>query len=174
MEKRNAFKFFSITCMLLSLVLAGCDIGASQPTAHSFRQEYDNVVKIEIAAYDHNKRTNTWQGQFVDENCFSPLVQLSDEDCGSLLQDILSLEIKKFYMIDPILDYGDVVILIYYTNNEIEMIGITNIGWISPNGELDTTDKRFEISAICDVISKYVDPEVLNNVSDYFPKLGTE
>ena len=46
MKKRNVFKFFSITCMLLSLVLAGCDIGTSQPTAHSFRQEYDNIVKI--------------------------------------------------------------------------------------------------------------------------------
>lgn len=77
-------------------------------------------------------------------------------------------------MIDPILDYGDVVILIYYANNEIEMIGITNIGWISPNGKLDTTDKRFEISAICDVISKYVDAEVLNDVSDYFPRHSEE
>ena len=170
MKKRNAFKFFLIICMLLPLVFAGCDIRSSQPTVHNFRQEYDNVVKIEIASYDHSKRTNTWQAQFVDEDCFSPLVQLSDEYCGSLLQDILSMEIKNFYMIDPILDYGDVVILIYYANNEIEMIGITNIGWISLDGKLHTTDKRFDISAICDVIAKYVDAEVLNDVSDYFPK----
>lgn len=173
MKKRNTFKLL-FACLLLSFVYTGCDIGSSQPTVHSFRQEYDNVVKIEIASYDHSKRTNKWQAQFVDEDCFSLLVQLSDEDCGSLLQDILSLEIKKFYMIDPILDYGDVVILIYYANNEIEMIGITNIGWISPDGKLYTTDKRFEISAICDVISKYVDAEVLNDVSDYFPKQGIE
>lgn len=174
MKKRNTFKLLLIACLLLSFVFTGCDIGSSQPEVHSFRQDCDNVVKIEICSYDHSKMTRTWQAQFVDEDCFSPLVQLSGEDCDSLFQDILSLEIKKFYMIDPILDYGDVVILIHYADNEIEMIGITNIGWISPDGKLHTTDKHFEITAICDVISKYVDADVLDDVSDYFPEPGAE
>jgi hypothetical protein len=71
-------------------------------------------------------------------------------------------------MFDPILDYGDIVILIHYDNNEMEMIGITNIGWISHDGELTTTDKKFDISEICDVIAKYVDADILRDASAYF------
>ena len=63
-------------------------------------------------------------------------------------------------------DYGDVVICITYYDGEKEVIGITNIGYISPDGKWHLTKEYFDIEDIRGVINKYVDPEILSEISD--------
>lgn len=154
-------KALSACLLLFSLILtlASCNYQPrSQGQTYAFRQEHTNIEKIEICKYDHYARTRT------------PLAELSQTDMDLLLDDISSLKMDRFPMLDPILSYGDVVIVISYFDGEAEIIGITNIGWSTADGKLHTTKNCFAIKDICAVIAKYVDAEVLADASEYFTK----
>lgn len=151
-----------VVCLHLVMLLFGlasCSGASQSKTAvFTFRQERSDIEKIEICKYDHYTGTR------------EPLVELSQNDIDTLCADVSSLEIQQFLALDPILSYGDVVIFISYFDGESEMIGITNIGWLSADGKLHTTNSRFAIKEICAVIAKYVDAEALADASEYFTK----
>ena len=130
-----------------------------EPFTHTFRQDRQNVEKVEICAYEHeyDKDGGTRESLFV----------LPESDIDGIWADILSLECNEFFLFDPILDYGPLVITITYKDGEIEMIGLYNIGLISPDGSLDTTSHRFDVSDICTVVAKYADSEILGKYSAF-------
>lgn len=149
---RHLVIWFIIVALIFPLT--ACDV--EKPTAHTFRQERKNVEKVEICTYNHN------------EGIREPLAELSEREVDELWTDILSLEMYQFVAMDTLLSYGDVVIFISYLDGEAEIIGITNIGWVTTGGTLVTTNHWFDIEDICAVIAKYVDAETLANVSGYF------
>lgn len=146
---------------ILNLVLTICDPSFDEPFSYTFRQERNNVEKVEICSYQHvyNRREG---GTRI------PLVSLSNEEIDKLWSDIPTLECKEFFPLDPILDYGDILIAITYCNGEVELIGVTNIGWISPDGDLTTSTYCFGIEEICAIISQYADAKLLAHHSEYF------
>lgn len=50
------------------------------------------------------------------------------------------------------------------------MIGLSSIGWFSPDGSLDTTLNRFDYTEVYEIMAKYADPEILAEHYEYFPK----
>lgn len=151
-EKRTGF-IIVIVSVFLSVLLMGCN---AESFTYEFRQDGENIERVEISTYDHNTKKLT------------TITSLSKDEIAILLEDIKVLECYEFLPLDPILSYGDVVICITYYNGEREVLGITNIGSISPEGNWTTTRKYFNIEDICDVIGKFADTEVLSEVSDYF------
>lgn len=144
--------------MLLLLIILCVFVGCSDvPFRYTMRQNVDNIEKVEICFFD-----------YYNDKKMEVLAQLSSENVDLLISDIATLECYEFFAMDPILTYGDVVICIRYLDGETEVIGITNIGFVSPDGKWSTSRKRFEIKAICAEISKFVDPKILAEVSDYF------
>ena len=133
--------------------MTGCKKTVS---TYSFRQPQSNVSRVEICTYNHN----------ADE--ITPLVQLSKEDADALLAELSSLECYEFFPLDTILSYGDIIISIAYLDGEVEVIGLYNIGWISPGGKLNTTRFYFDIEEIRNIIARYVDPGILSDVSNEF------
>lgn len=157
MKRKSRAKYIGwgvFALIVLYFVIVGVQL--SKSFTYTFRQERSNIEKVEICSYDHYAGTR------------EPLVELSDDDTDAILADISALECREFFPLDPILSYGDVVICISYQNGEVEMIGIYNIGFFTAEGELKTTKKWFEIEDMRCLIAKYVDMEVLEEVSEEF------
>ena len=140
--------------VLFALALTGC--GYDKPYYHQFRQPRENVEKVEICTFDEYKI-----------EIIEPIAKLSDTEIDSFLNDISLLEGYKFAMFDPILSYGDLAIVISYTNGEKEIIGLTNIGFLSPDGELTTSSYSYHFEDIIDIMVKYVDKNLLDENSQY-------
>lgn len=134
--------------------LSGCDL--TPPVQYPFRQERENIQKVEICTYNDETRMR------------ETLIELSESDVDSLLNDISALECYDHFSAPPILRYGDVIILITYQSGEAEMIGILRVSWFSAEGKEIRTGYFFNIKDICAVIAKYVDPQVLKEVSSFF------
>ena len=161
MKKRDIF-LSCLPLLLLIYILYFFLRPSPEPFKHTFRQDRQNVEKVEICAYEHE-----YDG---DGGTRESLFVLPESDVDGILADILSLDCRKFILLDPILDYGPLVITITYTDGEIEMIGFYNIGWFSPDGSLDTTLNRFDYTEVCELMAKYADPEILAEHYEYFPK----
>lgn len=143
--------FVAITLLQVS---TGCDGG---PFTYEFRQARSNVEKVEICSYDHYEGTR------------EVLVRLEEADVDALLADIQALPLYKRMAFDTPRDYGDVVIFISYLDGVVELIGLTNFGWIDPDGtQHNLSAKYFEMDDLYLVLVKYVDPDVLSEVSYYF------
>ena len=151
---------FSLLLITVLLTITGCSLlGQKKKTfPHTFRQDRQNVAKIEICTYEHEYGGGKRE----------PLVELSESEMDEIWSDISSLECHKFVLLDPILSYGDTIIAITYLDGEVEMLGIHNIGRISADGDFHTTGYRFEMDDICGVITKYVDSNILEENSEFF------
>ena len=165
MKKRKKRDIFlnCLPLLLLIFIIASCSaFSKREPFKHTFRQDRQNVEKVEICAYEHEYDDNggTRESLFV----------LPESDIDGIWADILSLECRKFFPYDPILSYGRLVITITYKDGETEMIGPHNIGWFSPDGSLDTTLNRFDYTEVYEIMAKYADPEILAEHYEYFPK----
>ena len=140
-----------VIAVVVLVLLSGCE---NESFTHEFRQEQANIKQVEICAYERVDRVLT------------PIIKLSNDDINALLNDIRALDCHEFFPLDTPRNYGDVVICITYYDGEKEVIGITNIGYISPDGKWHLTKEYFDIEDIRGVINKYVDPEILSEISD--------
>ena len=153
MYKRNG-----ICALLLIIVILGSLTGcSSEPFQYTFRQERNNVEKIEICAFDYS------HGKTIE-----PLISLTDDDIDAILSDLSSLECWKLSGLDSPRGYGKIIICIHYLDGEIEVIGTTNIGWITPDGNWHLTMNVFIYPEIKALLLKYVDADVLGAVSEDF------
>ena len=142
--------------VVVLMLLSGCE---NESFTHEFRQDQANIKQVEICAYEHAY-------EYIDR-VLTPIVKLSDEDSNALLNDIRALDCYEYvFPLDTPRNYGDVVICITYYDGETEVIGITNIGYISPDGKWHLTKEYFDIEDIRGVINKYIDPEILSEISD--------
>ena len=139
MKTTNSLRILS-QFFMIAVLLSGC---SNDTFTYCFRQDSNNVEKIEICSYDHNSGTRT------------PIIKLEKGAENALMEELSALECHQFFPLDPILSYGDKVIYITYYDGEVEMIGEYNIGWITPSGKLNTTNYYFDLQEIRDLIEKY-------------------
>lgn len=123
------------------LTISGCELYKGP---YTFRQDKSNVEKIEVCSYERNSGTMT------------SLVRISDDQIDVLLGKLSRMECSEYVMGNVPRQYGDAVIGIYYLNGEIELIGITNIGWITPDGERNLTRYSFDWNEMRELILSLV------------------
>jgi len=127
-------RFYKIlACILLPLMLLiamwGCQLYRGP---YTFRQEQSNIEKIEVCSFENKSKTIT------------PLVCLSESEEEQLLLKMSGMECFEYSPGDHPREYGEAVICIHYINQEIEVIGITNVGWVSPDGEWELSSYSFD------------------------------
>ena len=145
-----------IVAVLISFVLlSSCADSTDSTYTYSFRQDQSNIEKVEVCAYDSYHDTIT------------PLAELNEQDADALLAEISALPCYKSGFIDFPVSYGEVVISITYFDSEIELIGLTNIGWIKSNGVHCLSRYFFDRRDVCNLILKYVDAELLPDLSEH-------
>lgn len=142
----------SITCLVLVILLASLFFGCKtyEEPYTFFRQEHENVAKIELCAYDHKNDIRT------------PIATITEEQEGALLAELALLRCKTYFPGDHSRSYGRFQICITYTDGELELIGPYNIGYVTANG-LACLTNYYPASEqdLWDLISKYVNEDIL-------------
>ena len=145
-----------VIAVVVLMLLSGCE---NESFTHEFRQDQANIKQVEICSYKHAY-------EYIDR-VLTPIVKLSDEDSNALLNDIRALDCYEYvFPYDTPKDYGDVVICITYYDGEREIIGITNIGYILPNGEWYSTKEYFNWGEIRGLVNKFLVLEMSSEASD--------
>ena len=123
--------FLSIsTFVLLLFTLSGCQ---QYKGPYTFRQDKSNIVKIEVCTFDTYHR-----------KVIAPVVQLTDSEAEQVMLKLSDMECFQYFPMDTPNDYGQAVICIHYLDGEIEIIGICNTGWITPEGKKTTSLYSFD------------------------------
>jgi hypothetical protein len=131
--------------VILLATISGCELYEGP---YTFRQDQRNIEKIEVCSYDSYNKITT------------PIVQLSDYEEEQLLLKLSSMECYEFFGDHP-REYGQAVICIHYLDREIEIIGITNIGWITPDGKRAMSSYSFDWVEMQELILSLVDEDDL-------------
>ena len=130
-----------LVVVALALLTSGCKLYNGP---YSFRQDASNIDRIAICTYECTNRTVT------------KLVELSDAEEKELLAELSVMECSEYPPGDYPREYGEVIICIYYADGETEIIGETNIGWISPEGRWSLTSYHYDWATMRSLISRYV------------------
>lgn len=148
-----------ILCLLACIVLisaVGCKQYKGPYTL--WRQDKSNIEKVEICSYDWKNLTRTTYAEFSDTEAEEIVDRISELECG------------EYFPGDHPREYGPIQVCIIYSDGEVEIIGFTNIGYISSKGIKYLTpyciDEPKELYAI---ICEYVDTELLPDISEYYP-----
>ena len=128
--------------LLISILLVYVPGCGQHKRPRSLRQEKSQIVKVEICSYDGHEK--------------STLLVLSDFETEKLLLYLSIIESFEYFPGDHPREYGEKIICIHYANNEIEVIGETNIGWISQSGQWHLTRYSYEWGAISTLIAQYM------------------
>ena len=139
-------------CVILLLVVEGCFYEGPYP----FRQDVDNIEKVEIYENDYQAKTRTL------------IVQLEESDGQRIVSELATMTVKTSGP-NHIRDYGTLIIYITYADGEIEMIGLHNIGFVNTEGREGLTHYYFDAKSLYDLIVKYVDPALLPDVGKEYP-----
>ena len=152
------YKVKQICVVFLTLVVLVSMMGcvSSDPFQYQFRQDRDQIEKVEICALYYN------------EKIIEPLVCLTEEKIDALLSDLSSLECWERGRLDSPRDYGSIIICIRYLDGEIEIIGTSNNGWITPEGDWDLAMTVFRFPDLREVLLKYADAETLAAIDPDF------
>lgn len=153
MNKRKGICAFLLILVILAS-LTGC---SSEPFQYTFRQDRNNIEKIEICSLDY------YNGKTIE-----PLISLAEKDIDRILLDLSSLECRKLSGLDSPRGYGKIIICIHYLDGEIEVIGTTNIGWITSDGDWHLTMNVFRYPELKTLLLKYVASDILGAVSEDF------
>ena len=121
----------------------------------SFEQSVDHIEKVEICRYDDNSQSTT------------TIAVLSKTDADSLLTEIDAMECRRYFG-DGTMDYGEVVIYITYADQTAEVIGLHNVAKVDKDGDWHIGVEYFNAQQICALIMKYVDAELLPDLSKYY------
>lgn len=146
--------------MVVLAVLAGCvDYNGPYP----FRQELSNVTNVEICEFDPDNNGNPNDRKLI--------VQLSDSDAQNLISELSAMNCGKFSYLGRTNNthIGLLAICITYGNGDMELIGLSNIYFITSDGKKDYTSYHFESRELYDLIAKYVDPELLPDMRSQYP-----
>lgn len=122
--------------------------------SYSYAQSPDNVAKVEIGRYDY------WTKAIE-------VISILDTDAAhSLLADLASLGCYRPFG-DSSTDYGEIVVYIWYTSGEAEVIGMGNTAIIDLDGRWMMTGYYFDDTQWCEVVMKYVDPQLVPELQRY-------
>lgn len=134
---------------MLTIIFVGCE---SEESYYQFRQDLQNVVTVSVCSYDLGTGTCT------------KIIDLNTEDRTALINILSTMKCKRYFPGDHPRDYGPLVITLTYADEEIELIGLTNIGWITPDGKRWLSDFYFEEREVYDLICKFVDLSLLPDI----------
>ena len=144
--------FAGFLCVVL-LVVSGCSYEGPYP----FRQDSSNIERVEIYEIDDQAGTKT------------SIVQLSAENGQLLVAELATMTCNRAGPGDQPRGYGRLAIGITYTDGEIEIIGLVNSGFIDTEGREGLLKHFFDAKELYTVITKYVDPDLLPDVSKDYP-----
>ena len=145
MKIRKAIAGVFLIAAVFTIVVA-CD---SYVGTYTFRQKFANVEKIEFCAYEHATQTRT------------PILEVTGSEAETLFAELSSMACHELFPGDHPRDYGEIVICIHYSDGVIDVVGLTNIGWITPEGEWHLTKYTFEWTEMRDLVERYVPTEYL-------------
>lgn len=140
-------------CMMLLLAVVGCSYEGPYP----FRQDASGIEKVEICEYD--SKTNTRK----------LIIELEESEGQKLVAELATMKCEKYGPGDHSRNYGVLMICITYADAEIEMIGLSNIGFVDTEGREGLTNYFFDAKSLYDLIVKYVDPALLPDVNKEYP-----
>ena len=144
-----------IAILCVAILLFAIITGCQRTYDYSFEQSLDNVEKVEICRYDDNSQSTT------------TIAVLSKTDADSLLTEIDAMECRRYFG-DGTMDYGEVVIYITYADQTAEVIGLHNVAKVDKDGDWHIGVEYFNAQQICALIMKYVDAELLPDLSKYY------
>ena len=148
-------KSFCLLMVLSVLIFTGCNRTYTYSTAQSL----DNVDKVEICEYDYGSKST------------STIVVLDQVDAEALVNEINALECKRHFG-DHTTSYGTVVIYISYKDGNAEVIGDRNVAQVDADGDWSIGNEYFDTEQFLALITKYVDAELLPDLSEYYDLIG--
>jgi hypothetical protein len=156
--------FFVIGVFLLSVILTGCDFPAGKSTQHTFLQNREDVVKVEICTNDTFKILHSGETPYS----LSPLYVLSEEEIDSLWESLLAFPAYEVRYVST--GCGDLLFVVSYANGEQELIGYGEIGVINAEGLFDSyRNHRFwDGPLMSELFAQYVSPKTLKETSESF------
>lgn len=143
-----------VNCSLAMVVLvavAGCSL---IEYSYPYAQDMDKVEKVELCRYDYWAKT------------VEAISVLDMDTAALLLSDIASLSCYRPFG-DRSRDYGEIVLYISYTNGAAEVIGMVNTATVDLDGRWMMTGYYFDYAQWCEVVMKYVDPELVPELQRY-------
>lgn len=143
-----------LNCLLAMVVLisvAGCSfIEYSYPYA----QDLDKVEKVELCRYDYSTKS------------IEVILKLDADTTSSLLTELSSLSCYRPFG-DHSTYYGAIVLYISYTNGEAEVLGMRNSADVDLDGRWMMKGYYFDYAQWCEVVMRYVDPELVPELHRY-------
>ena len=159
-------KLLTMTSLLLALTLmfGGCDMPYGGPTEHTFLQNRENVVKVEICS-------NAMYGivrEGSQMESLNPIAVLLDEEIDVLWEALLSFPSYEVRYIKH--GCGDLLFVVSYANGEQELIGYNLIGIVNSDGTFGGYRNHVfgDAASLTQLFAQYADPTVLAEASMTF------
>ena len=146
-----------IVLLLLITSVLMLTAGCNRTYDYSFAQNLDNVEKVEIRAYEYDP--------YDDKT--TPIVTLDEEDGKALLNEVDAMKCKRHFG-DHTSTYGEIVVYITYKDQTAEVIGLRNVAQVDKDEEWHIGIEYFDAAQLCTLIMKYVDEDLLPDLSKYF------
>lgn len=148
-------KMIALLLLITSVLMLAT--GCNRTYDYSFAQSLDNVEKVEIRAYEYDP--------YDDKT--TPIVTLDEEDGKALLNEVDAMKCKRHFG-DHTSTYGEIVVYITYKDQTAEVIGLRNVAQVDKDEEWHIGIEYFDAAQLCTLIMKYVDEDLLPDLSKYF------
>ena len=148
-------KMIALLLLITSVLMLAT--GCNRTYDYSFAQSLDNVEKVEIRAYEDDP--------YDDKT--TPIVTLDEEDGKALLNEVDAMKCKRHFG-DHTSTYGEIVVYITYKDQTAEVIGLRNVAQVDKDEEWHIGIEYFDAAQLCTLIMKYVDEDLLPDLSKYF------
>ena len=143
--------FIIIITLLLSF--ASCFFDVYRGPYIFWRQDRSNIEKIEVYTYQFLTSERTLIAELPKEATDEIIDEISTYQCSETFGDFPR-------------EYTKIMLCITYSNGEIELLSLINIGYITPKGEQYITNYIWDLSAeqsLYNLICRYVDPEIIGD-----------
>lgn len=118
---------------------------------YEFRQDFDQIVKIEIVQKEYDSILSTTPTFIVKV--------LEENEHQAMIDAILSTKgFRKTW--EPNTGLGMHIIKIYYQNGEVELLGMYNNGYVSPDGETHEDNYAFDKEEFLSLLSEWLGEEI--------------
>jgi hypothetical protein len=163
-------KQFIPIALLLSLALSlfcGCDPFYGASGSYSFRQEWDNVTKVEICYHDD---ADILVGS-SEVGPLTTLAELSEDQINSLYNDLMGVPAHEVEILS--FGLGQLLFVVTYSDGEQELIGLGMSATINADGSFKGyCEYSFaDDPQMVKIFANYADPEVLGEYYDDFWRL---
>ena len=142
-------KCLIILAIVLTLSLTGCFF--SKKVKYEFRQEFEQIVSIDILKKDYDSSNPYTPKQVIKT--------IPPEEHRALIDALLELECFRLYY-EPSTGIGMYIIRITYKDGEQEMIGNYNNAYITPDGKIHEDNYGFCREPFYDLISRFLGEEI--------------